>query len=125
MYILTAHKERRDEVDADERYAGVDGAAERGGRGHGGGHVAHEAERGLAAHPVGHHARGHGEDGHEDERGREVRHHGPGVVLQLDVQRPGPKTSRGYVLEPSRVLGLAHRVQERLLPQRSPASPQT
>lgn len=121
MFGLTAHEERRYEVDADERYAGVHGTAERGGRGHGGGHVAHEPEHRFAAHPVGHHARDHGEHGHEGERGREVRHHRPGVVLQLDVQRTGPETRGGYVPEPPGILGLADRVQERLFPRRAPA----
>jgi len=86
--VLTAHEERRHEVDADERYADVNGTTKRGDRGHCGGHIAHEPEHGFAAHPVGHHARHHREDGHQDERGREVRYHRPGVVLQLDVQRP-------------------------------------
>lgn len=122
--VLTAHEERRHEVDADERYSGVDGTTERRGRGHGGGHVAHEPEHRFAAHPVGHHARGDGEDGHQDERGRKIRHHGPGVVLQLDVHGPGPETGRGYVTEPARVLGLADGVQERFLPHRAPADVQ-
>lgn len=123
--ILTAHEERRHEVDADERYAGVDGATERRDRGHGGGHVAHEPERRFAAHPVGHHARGHREDGHQDERGRKVRHDRPGVVLQLDVHGPGPEPGGGYVTEPARVLGFAHGVQERFFPHRTPAKSAT
>jgi len=63
--LLTAHEERGHEIDTDERYAGVDGATERGDRGHGGRHVAHETERRFAAHPIGHHARDDGEDGHQ------------------------------------------------------------
>lgn len=118
-FLLTAHEKRWDEVDSDERYADVDGASERGDGGHGGGHVAHEPEHRFAAHPVSHHARDHGEDGHQDERGRKVRYHGTGVVLQFDVQRPGPKPSSRYVLKQPRVLGLTDRGQERFFPQRA------
>lgn len=117
--LLTAHKERRHEIYTDERYADIYGATKRSHRGHGGRHVAHETEHRFAAHPVSHHARDNGEHGHQDERGRKVRHHRSGVVLQFDVQGPGAKSSRGYVMESSCVLCLAYRIQKRFFPDRT------
>lgn len=121
-YILTAHEERRHEIYADERYAEVDGATERGDRGHGGRDVAHESEHRFAAHPVGHHARDDGEHGHEDERGREIRYHRSRVVLQFDVQGARTEPCRGYVTESPGVFGVADRVQERFFPHGTPAA---
>lgn len=83
---LTEHEERRREVDPDELDAQIHGNAEGCSSAHARGDVPQQAEPGLGADPVRHPARRHRECGHDEERGAEVRNHGPRVALQLVVQ---------------------------------------
>lgn len=114
---LTDHEKRGCEVDADEVDAEVAAESEgRDGR-QSGRHVAEKPQPRLAAHPIGHHAGDDREDSHDRERAGEVGHHRPRVRLQLELQRPGGEPRGAYVLEHSAVLGLAHGVEESLLPR--------
>lgn len=113
---LTDHEERCGQIQADEVDTQVYAEAKRRNRGHRRRNVPEETQPRLAAHPVGHHARHHGEQSHEDERAREIRHYGLRVLLQFQFQCPRGESGGGDVLEHVLFLHFPQRFEKRFLP---------
>lgn len=120
--LLTNEEERGGQVDADELDAAVADEAEAGEGAGDGTDGAEQAEDGLGAHPVAHHARRHREQHHDDEGGAEIGHHGARVLLQLQVEGARGEARRRDVLPQAVVLRLTHGVQERFLPTSAPVA---
>lgn len=72
-----------------------------------------------ATYPIRHHASDDRKQAHDNEGRAEERNDGPGVFLQLVIQRPGGEPRYRYVLESVRFFEFADQVQKHVFPGRA------